>query len=73
MWVRLMKNKPKSLNSSLDCPFKIIYARHQENQLSLIEKQRRGWEGAREKAEEMAQIFDSLIITSKSRPTFTTS
>jgi hypothetical protein len=43
---------------------KASFCRHQENQLSLIEKQRRGWEGAREKAEEMAQIFDSLIITS---------
>jgi hypothetical protein len=43
---------------------KASFRRHQENQLSLIEKQRRGWEGAREKAEEMAQIFDSLIITS---------
>jgi hypothetical protein len=42
-----------------------VNPRHQENQLSLIEKQRRGWEGAREKAEEMAQIFDSLIITSR--------
>jgi len=28
-----------------------------------IDKQKRGWEEAREKAEEMAQIFDSLIIT----------
>ena len=45
----------------------MTYPRHQENQLSLIEKQRRGWEGAREKAEEMAQIFDSLIITSKKK------
>lgn len=33
--------------------------------LSSIEKQRKGWEEAREKAEEMSQIFDSLIITSK--------
>ena len=32
--------------------------------LTSIEKQRRGWEEAREKAEEMSQIFDSLIITS---------
>merc|ERR1739844_721189 len=31
--------------------------------LSSIEKQRKGWEEAREKAEEMSQIFDSLIIT----------
>jgi len=31
--------------------------------LTSIDKQRRGWEEAREKAEEMAQIFDSLIIT----------
>merc|ERR1719462_607303 len=31
--------------------------------LTSIEKQRRGWEEAREKAEEMSQIFDSLIIT----------
>ena len=37
---------------------------HQENQLSLIEKQRRSWEITREKAEQMSQIFDSLIITS---------
>ncbi|XP_023320241.1 golgin subfamily B member 1 [Eurytemora carolleeae] len=36
---------------------------HQENQLSLIEKQRRSWEITREKAEQMSQIFDSLIIT----------
>ena len=36
-----------------------------ENALTSIDKQRRGWEEAREKAEEMAQIFDSLIITSK--------
>ena len=36
-----------------------------DNALTSIEKQRRGWEEAREKAEEMAQIFDSLIITSK--------
>jgi len=36
---------------------------HQESQLSLIEKQRRSWEGTREKAEQMSQIFDSLIIT----------
>jgi len=35
----------------------------QESQLSLIEKQRRNWEGTREKAEQMSQIFDSLIIT----------
>ena len=33
--------------------------------LNSIEKQRRGWEEAREKAEEMSQIFDSLIITSR--------
>ena len=33
--------------------------------LTSIDKQRRGWEEAKEKAEEMAQIFDSLIITSK--------
>ena len=33
--------------------------------ISSIEKQKRGWEEAREKAEEMSQIFDSLIITSK--------
>ena len=32
--------------------------------LTSIDKQRRGWEEAKEKAEEMAQIFDSLIITS---------
>jgi len=31
--------------------------------LTSIDKQRRGWEEAKEKAEEMAQIFDSLIIT----------
>jgi len=31
--------------------------------LTSTEKQRRGWEEAREKAEEMSQIFDSLIIT----------
>ena len=36
-----------------------------DNALTSIDKQRRGWEEAREKAEEMAQIFDSLIITSK--------
>ena len=30
----------------------------------MIDKQRRGWEEAREKAEQMSQIFDSLIITS---------
>ena len=35
--------------------------------LTSIEKQRRGWEEAREKAEEMSQIFDSLIITSRCR------
>ena len=35
--------------------------------LTSIEKQRRGWEEAREKAEEMSQIFDSLIITSNMR------
>ena len=29
----------------------------------MIDKQRRGWEEAREKAEQMSQIFDSLIIT----------
>merc|ERR1719357_1306273 len=34
-----------------------------ENALTSIDKQRRGWEEAREKAEEMAQIFDGLIIT----------
>ena len=34
------------------------------NYLTSIEKQKRGWEVAREKAEEMSQIFDSLIITS---------
>ena len=34
-------------------------------QLTSIEKQRREWEEAREKAEAMSQIFDSLIITSK--------
>eukprot|EP00092_Neocalanus_flemingeri_P022775 GFUD01024695.1.p1 GENE.GFUD01024695.1~~GFUD01024695.1.p1 ORF type:complete len:3073 (+),score=1009.79 GFUD01024695.1:162-9221(+) len=34
-----------------------------ENALTSIDKQRRGWEEAREKAEEMSQIFDSLIIT----------
>ena len=32
--------------------------------LGMIDKQRRGWEEAREKAEQMSQIFDSLIITS---------
>ena len=37
----------------------------QENQLSLIDKQRRTWETTREKAEQMSQIFESLIITSK--------
>merc|ERR1719411_1889738 len=31
--------------------------------LTSIDKQRRGWEEAKEKAEEMAQMFDSLIIT----------
>merc|ERR1711976_577070 len=31
--------------------------------MTSIEKQKRGWEEAREKAEEMSQIFDSLIIT----------
>ena len=36
--------------------------------LTSIDKQRRGWEEAKEKAEEMAQIFDSLIITSKHTP-----
>ena len=36
-----------------------------ENALRTIDKQRRGWEESREKAEEMAQIFDSLIITSR--------
>ena len=36
--------------------------------LNSIEKQRRGWEEAREKAEEMSQIFDSLIITSRLIP-----
>ena len=30
----------------------------------MIDKQRRGWEDAMEKAEQMSQIFDSLIITS---------
>ena len=34
-------------------------------QLTSIEKQRREWGEAREKAEAMSQIFDSLIITSK--------
>ena len=34
-------------------------------QLTSIEKQRREWEEAREKAEAMSQIFDSLIITSE--------
>ncbi len=33
--------------------------------MNTIEKQKRGWEEAREKAEEMSQIFDSLIITSE--------
>ena len=33
--------------------------------ITSIEKQKRGWEEAREKAEEMSQIFDSLIITSE--------
>jgi hypothetical protein len=51
----------------------LIISRHQENQLSLIEKQRRGWEASREKAEEMAQIFDSLIITSKAKISMTAS
>ena len=32
--------------------------------LGMIDKQRRGWEDAMEKAEQMSQIFDSLIITS---------
>jgi len=36
---------------------------HQESNLSLIDKQRRSWEATREKAEQMSQIFDSLIIT----------
>ena len=36
-----------------------------ENVLSGIDRHRREWEEAREKAEEMAQIFDSLIITSR--------
>ena len=40
-------------------------------QLTSIEKQRREWEEAREKAEAMSQIFDSLIITSKYICTFT--
>ena len=40
-------------------------------QLTSIEKQRREWEEAREKAEAMSQIFDSLIITSKYISTFT--
>jgi len=31
--------------------------------LGMIDKQRRGWEDAMEKAEQMSQIFDSLIIT----------
>ena len=35
--------------------------------MTSIEKQKRGWEEAREKAEEMSQIFDSLIITSKDK------
>jgi len=35
----------------------------QETQLSAIQKQRRTWEGTREKAEQMSQIYDSLIIT----------
>ena len=35
--------------------------------MNSIEKQKRGWEEAREKAEEMSQIFDSLIITSKDK------
>merc|ERR1719225_1330082 len=35
----------------------------QENNMSLIDKQRRAWENSREKAEQMSQIFDSLIIT----------
>jgi len=36
---------------------------NQESNISLIEKHRRSWEGTREKAEQMSQIFDSLIIT----------
>jgi len=35
----------------------------QSGALGLIDKQRRGWEEAREKAELMSNIFDSLIIT----------
>ena len=35
----------------------------QSTGLGMIDKQRRGWEEAREKAEQMSQIFDSLIIT----------
>lgn len=35
----------------------------QSGALGMIDKQRRGWEEAREKAEQMSQIFDSLIIT----------
>merc|ERR1719244_2282551 len=34
-----------------------------ETSLVSIDRQRRGWEEAKEKAEEMSQIFDSLIIT----------
>ena len=40
----------------------------QSGALGMINKQARGWEEAREKAEQMSQIFDSLIITSKCHP-----
>jgi len=50
----------RGLRKGLDT---LTHESKQSGALSLIDKQRRGWEEAREKAELMSNIFDSLIIT----------
>merc|ERR1711962_13016 len=50
----------KGLRKGLDT---LSHESKQSGALNMINKQRRGWEEAREKAEQMSQIFDSLIIT----------
>jgi len=50
----------KGLRKGLDT---LSHESKQSGALNMIDKQRRGWEEAREKAEQMSQIFDSLIIT----------
>jgi len=50
----------KNLRKGLDT---LSHESKQSGALNMIDKQRRGWEEAREKAEQMSQIFDSLIIT----------